>query len=155
MKRSIVFISLAVYFLSFNVIAGTRDMFHLCENSVTDQFQALSELEDFVNQHEGVTLSEMKATENALCVNINSRGIKGVMGALTMLSGDLPLGISGFTWGICLGVVGVAIVNFSTDDKEQRKKAATGCCLNTGVVVIIICVRAIYDIFVQPPSGFF
>mgnify|MGYP007051326105 FL=1 len=44
---------------------------------------------------------------------------------------DMPL-VSGFWWGCCLGVIGLAIVYFVTDhDKDQVRKALFGCLIAT------------------------
>lgn len=128
MKKSVLFAGLAACVLSFNAMAGSSEMFSLDENSVNAQFQGLTQLENFVNQHEGVTLSEMKATGNTLLTNLNPSDAKGILGTLTLLGGgDLPLGIPAFVWGLCFQVAGVAIVYFVTDDKSETMSAVWGC----------------------------
>ncbi len=53
---------------------------------------------------------------------------------------DSPLGIPGFWWGFCLGLVGILIVYLSMDEgadrKEQVKNALIGCVIWTGLWLI-------------------
>lgn len=52
-----------------------------------------------------------------------------------------PLGIPSFAWGFCCGLAGIVIVYVVYDDepdqKEEAKKAVTGCLVGTAVSLII------------------
>ena len=152
MKRSTVFMGLVVCFLSFNVMGGTAEIFHLYENAVKEQFQTLSVLENFVSEHEGVTLSEMKATGNALCVNLIPGDTKGIVGTLTMLKEDPLLGIPGFVWGLCCGFAGVIYVNVTVDDKSNKTGAFWGCVLNSCVAGVTYFSVIGYDLITSDPA---
>ncbi|MFZ1751284.1 MAG: hypothetical protein WAU01_13865 [Saprospiraceae bacterium] len=49
--------------------------------------------------------------------------------------GDVPLGIPGFLWGFCFGVIGMLVVYLVMDDgadrKKQVKQALYGCIVGT------------------------
>jgi hypothetical protein len=65
-----------------------------------------------------------------------------VKGALVAVAGadDLPLGIPGFWWGFCLGLIGIQLVYIlmedSPDRKEQTKKALIGALIWVGIWIV-------------------
>jgi hypothetical protein len=65
------------------------------------------------------------------------------LGVLSTLRGEPPLGIPSFAWGACFGVAGIAIVYFVSDDRDETKKAFTGCVVVQGVVVLIYIVYVV------------
>jgi Na+/proline symporter len=48
-----------------------------------------------------------------------------------------PLGIPSFWWGCIIGVWGIAVVYFVTEDKEETKQALKGCIIGTLVWVVL------------------
>ncbi len=129
---------LAAMFVLFtaSLKASTADLFAYNEQVITAQMTDLTELEKVVKQNEGVTLTELKTKHFA---NLNLNGVKesSVLGDLfAMRGGDLPLGIPAFVWGCVLGWVGILIVYFVTEDKQETLKALWGC-LAWGAVDVI------------------
>ena len=48
-----------------------------------------------------------------------------------------PLGIPSFWWGFCIGVWGIAVVYFVTEDRDETKLAFKGCVVGTLVYVVL------------------
>lgn len=116
----------------FASMAGNAEVFNLDEQEINAEFAQLSELEQFVNANEGITLSEISAA-NPLLANVgNAADILGILGTLS----DPPLGIPSILWGFCFGVVGIAVVYFVSDDREETKKAFIGCAIAGGIYIV-------------------
>ena len=108
-------------------------MFQVDAQELTADFAQLTELESFVNANEGITIDEINM-ENPMVQNVANAS--DVLGVLASLRGDVPLGIPSFVWGLCLSWVGVLIVYFVADDREETKNAFVGCAVSGGVVII-------------------
>lgn len=127
MKKSLLFLMI-LGLLAFCVRANTADLFQWDENLLTEKFQGLEQLENFVSQHEETTLSQMQADNNNLLINLHLNSTKNFYETLNLSGGEPPLGIPSFMWGCCLGWVGILIVSVTTDkDKAETKKALNGC----------------------------
>lgn len=137
MKKLILFASIMLVVCSTRAIAGDAQLFDLNEDQINAEFTELNELEKFVTEHEGITLSQLRESNNALALklNLSNKGIAGLM----MLE-DPPLGIPSFIWGFCLGAVGILITYLVSDDSEETKKSLIGCIVGgaTWVVVYLI-----------------
>lgn len=98
-------------------------------------FSELDDLESFLAQNEGVTYADLLATGSDLIANISDITAPMGQGAAS----DEPLlGIPAFWWGCVLGWVGLLLVYVLTDkDREQTRKALTGCLISTGVGVVL------------------
>lgn len=118
---------------STQAFAGTADLFDLNEEAIVAEFAELTELENFVADNEGFTLS-MLNEDNALTANL-SFDANNVLSSLSMF--EPPLGIPSFIWGFCLGWVGILVTYLVTDDKEETKKALIGCIVGALAGVII------------------
>ena len=123
---------LAVF--STQAIAGDARLFDLNEDQINAEFAELNELEVFVTKNDGITLSQLRESNNALALklNLSNNGIAGLM----MLE-EPPLGIPSFIWGFCLGWVGLLVTYLVTDDKEETKKALIGCLVGGATFVIL------------------
>lgn len=129
---------------SFSLSAGTimspshsldESVFGYDQNALESAFFELDELDNYLEQNEGLTYNDLQAAGNVLIA-----GISDISAPLGLPDGDdeLPLGIPAFWWGCILGWVGLLVVYLVTDkDKEQTKKALTGCLISTGVSVAI------------------
>lgn len=126
----------AILALTFNMGNATEnaDLFKVDDQEINAEFAQLNELEQFVEANEGLTLSEININ-NPLLQNLNNSS--DILGVLSTLRGEPPLGIPSFAWGACFGVVGIAIVYFVTDDREESKKALTGCVVVEGALLLI------------------
>ena len=154
MKKLLLLTCLVACTFSVKVMADNAQLFQLDQKSVSDKFQGLNNLENFVNQHNGITLSEMQANKEDGTGNMNYHaGEANNILSKVNLAWDPYLGIPSFWWGFgtscvgvatvfgCwLGVAGVALVYFMTDDTEETKKAVWGCLAGgaTGVAFYFI-----------------
>jgi hypothetical protein len=132
----------ALLALSFNLGNATEnaELFKVDDQEINAEFAQLNELEHFVEVNEGLTLSEIN-TNNPLLQNLNNSS--DILGVLSTLRGEPPLGIPSFAWGACFGVAGIAVVYFVADDREETKKAFTGCVVVYGVMTLIYVVYVI------------
>jgi hypothetical protein len=132
----------ALLALAFNIGNATEnaDLFKVDDQEINAEFAQLNELEQFVEANQGLTLSEIN-TNNPLVQNLNNSS--DILGVLSTLRGEPPLGIPSFAWGACFGVAGIAIVYFVSDDREETKKAFTGCVVVEGVVILIYVVYVV------------
>lgn len=126
----------ALFALAFIMGNATEnaDLFKVDDQEINAEFAQLNELEQFVEANEGLTLSEININ-NPLLQNLNNSS--DILGVLSTLRGEPPLGIPSFAWGACFGVIGIAIVYFVTDDREESKKALTGCVVVEGALLLI------------------
>lgn len=113
--------------------AGNSELFQVDEQEINAEFAQLNELESFVNANEGVTISDINA-ESPLLANVSTSN--DILGALSTLGGDPPLGIPSFLWGFCFSVTGIALVYFVADDRDETKKAFTGCAVSAGLYIL-------------------
>ena len=125
----------ALLALAFNMGNATEnaDLFKVDDQEINAEFAQLNELEQFVEANEGLTLSEIN-TNNPLVQNLNNSS--DILGVLSTLRGEPPLGIPSFAWGACFGVAGVAIVYFVSDDRDETKKAFKGCVIVEGALLV-------------------
>jgi hypothetical protein len=126
----------ALLALTFNLgnASENADLFKVDDQEINAEFAQLNELEQFVEANEGMTLSEIN-TSNPLVQNLNNSS--DILGVLSTLRGEPPLGIPSFAWGACFGVAGIAVVYFVADDREETKKAFTGCAIVEGAAILI------------------
>ena len=135
----------ALLALAFNMGNATEnaDLFKVDDQEINAEFAQLNELEQFVEANEGLTLSEIN-TNNPLVQNLNNSS--DILGVLSTLRGEPPLGIPSFAWGACFGVAGVAIVYFVSDDRDETKKAFKGCVIVEGSLLVIYLVLIVVGI---------
>jgi len=134
-KKIFTLLFAAISTMSF--ATGNAELFQVDVQELTADFAQLTELESFVNANEGITIDEINI-ENPLVQNVANAS--DVLGVLASLRGDSPLGIPSLVWGLCLSWVGVLIVYFVADDRDETKKAFTGCAINAGVYIIFFVV---------------
>jgi len=132
----------ALLALTFNLGNATEnsDLFKVDDQEINAEFAQLNELEQFVEANEGLTLSEIN-TNNPLVQNLNNSS--DILGVLSTLRGEPPLGIPSFAWGACFGVAGIAIVYFVSDDRDETRSALTGCVVVQGVAILIYIVYVV------------
>ena len=67
---------------------------------------------------------------------------------------DRPLGIPGFLWGFCFGVIGMLVVYLTMDEGEGRKKevknALYGCIVGTLIGYLIYALVLAANVSVDP-----
>lgn len=99
-------------------------------SSLEQEFSGLNALEQEVNNRQ-VTYSDLAAENNPLISNVKAGQDLGAALLGAGAPDDKALGIPGFLWGFCLGLVGILIVYLVIDNekakKAQGKKAIIGC----------------------------
>ncbi len=101
------------------------------EKSIDAEFEQLNKIEQYVKTNKGVTADDVKNTELAKDLKLDTNVTAAVAPE------ELPLGIPAFWWGCVLGVIGVILVYVLTDkDKEQTKKALIGALIWIAVWVL-------------------
>ncbi len=127
MKRLLLLTFATAMFIGLPLSADEPDIFSYDKNHVEAVMTDLDQLENYVFQNKGTSLTNMELNgtfENTNLVRVSPLNETG-------LYGELPLGIPSFWWGCVLGVAGLAIVYFIAEDAEETKKALYGCIAGT------------------------
>lgn len=110
-------------------------------SAMEQEFSGLNALEQEVDAR-NVTYNDLAAENSALLNNVTENQDLG--NALLGAGGkgdDNALGIPGFWWGFCLGLLGVLIVALTIDNdrakKEQIRKALMGCLIG-GITYVVL-----------------
>jgi hypothetical protein len=121
-------IKFILFYLFINVSnVFATDIFE--EVSTKSDFSELSKVEKFLETHESLTLADIKISNPELLANLEL--VESANPLLLNTNKDMPL-VGGFWWGCCLGVVGLALVYFITDNnKSQVRPALWGCLIFT------------------------
>ena len=128
-------LSSLIFVFNISLIADNTGLFQLDKNFITEKFKELNQIESFINQHDGITLSEMQASKNHLLAKLNLLDVSEINNQLGFADKP-PLGIPSFVWGCCLGPVGVAIVVVVCDDNHERGRVVAGCIVS----VVVYCI---------------
>ena len=134
MKKYLFFFA-CLFAASTVAFAENDDVLRYDEVQIQAEFGRLNALEKHVTTHEGITLEDVKAHQAQLTegIELETNAIASVMAA----TGEMPANIPPFWWGFCLGWVGLLLVYILTDnDRDQVKKAFTGCLISTGIIVL-------------------
>lgn len=116
----------SILFLMVSVMAWSNDEF--TTPALDQNFTKLNQLESYVNNHPGATIETLKSENNELIQNL---ALEESSISAANVAGDMPI-VGGFWWGCCLGVIGLLLVYFITDnDKDQVKSALWGCLIAT------------------------
>lgn len=131
---------LALVFMTFSIFSFAKvseDVFSIDKTEVEERFSNLSEIEEVVKQ-ESLDVHALEASHPTLLSDptFKLNTSFSVMGALATMD-DPPLGIPSFLWGMCLGLPGLAVVYFVTEDDEETKKALWGCLVSVAVYGIL------------------
>jgi hypothetical protein len=138
--KKVLFTALLALIFNLGNATENSDLFKVDDQEINAEFAQLNELEQFVEANEGLTLSEIN-TNNPLVQNLNNSS--DILGVLSTLRGEPPLGIPSFAWGACFGVAGIAIVYFVSDDRDETRSALTGCVVVQGVAILIYIVYVV------------
>jgi hypothetical protein len=120
--KKFVTMALAI-FISSAVFANSQEMFKIDETVMNTELQELYQLENYLVGKD-LTFSSLADEDYFLSKNIigTTNGLHTIMGL-----SEPPLGISSFLWGFCLGIPGIAIVYFVSEDSAETRKALWGC----------------------------
>lgn len=133
-----IFLTLLFFVLALGMQASVSDLFKIDDAALSEEFASLNQLEEIVVGHSDITFESLMAEHSDLMnsIHLQSDLINGLMGFYL----EPPLGIPSFVWGFCLGIAGIAVVYFVTEEKEETKKALWGCiagsALYTAVYVV-------------------
>ncbi len=133
MKKTLLTSVFVLFAAVAGVFAGNADLFSYDKNELNNEFAELNSLENYVKINEGLTLTSLVAENNPLVSGITMRNPF----APAIPFDEVPLGIPSFWWGCCIGVWGIAVVYFVTEDKEEVKKAIKGCVVGTLVGLVL------------------
>lgn len=129
------FLALFIAFSSLTTQAGNAELFTYDEQQLNQEFGTLNAVEDYVIQNEGATMADVKANTTLIAGDENPESFQGM--ASTLRGDGPPLGIPSFIWGCVLGWIGILIVYFIAEDRDETKKAFYGCLIGWGVGFII------------------
>ncbi len=134
--KKMLFVLIAVVAMNANLFASSyAEMASVDENYVENVFSDLNQLENYVVNHQGVTLNQLKLAGNTLVQNVQNSPV-GALGVLA-INGEPPLGIPSFLWGCVLGWVGILIVYLSTNgDKDEVQKSLIGCIVGSASAIL-------------------
>jgi len=125
MKKFLLFLLAVGIFATTQASTSNGELFTYNKKAVNTEFAELNAIENYVNQNDGITLSEMKSQNLDLATSISNFSFdsSAIIG---------PIGIPSFLWGCILGPVGVLIVYLIADDpKSEAKKAFWGCVIGS------------------------
>ncbi|MFB0948299.1 MAG: hypothetical protein ACJAVP_003572 [Spirosomataceae bacterium] len=136
-KLTIVF---ALFLTTFAALAVTPDSsFELDAATLEAEFSDLDKIESFIEKNDGVTLQELTAERADLLESV----ILMADTSTVFTTEEMPI-LGGFWWGCCLGIVGLALVYFITDnDRDEVKKALIGCVISS----LVIGLGGIFNVF--------
>lgn len=127
MKKALPIIAVLL-FSAFLTRAASAELFKIDEARIHTELAGLTELENYLADNAGLTLSGLIAEDNLIAGNVNASA--SLLSGLSALNGP-PLGIPAFAWGCCLGLPGIAVVYFVTEDRDQTRKALWGCVVGS------------------------
>ncbi len=127
MKKILLMAGILIAIGAGKATAGQGELFSYDAAVIENQMAQLDQLEAYLLDNPGTTLSQMTSESNPLVVSVGeSYGING----LTLLD-DKTLGIPGFIWGCCLNWVGILVVYLVGKDPQQTKQAIFGCIVGS------------------------
>lgn len=97
------------------------------EENIESEFAALDEIQNYLEANPEVDFATLEQENKDLLSGVN---LTNSTSSLTATD-QMPL-LPAFWWGCCLGIIGLALVYFITDnDRDQVKKALIGCVIST------------------------
>lgn len=110
------------------------------ESEFMAEFDELKNLEDFLELGDASYADVSEISEN-LVLNVNTASVLPFEAGTE--SGP-ALGIPSFLWGCVFGWVGLLVVYLITENKDETKKALTGCVVSgvVGIVIYVVVIAA-------------
>lgn len=109
-------------------------------NTIEQQFDGLNALEQVVNDR-NATYQELAAENNSLLNNMAAPQDLGSSLFGASAPDERVLGIPGFWWGFCLGLLGVILCYVAIEDsaakKREGKQALLGCIIWTVIWAVL------------------
>jgi hypothetical protein len=133
MKKTLLTSLFALIIAVSCVFAGNADLFSYDQDQLNNEFTELNMLENYVKINEGITLTSLINENHPLIAGISLSNPFNP----AIPFGEPPLGIPSFWWGCCIGVWGIAVVYFVTEDKDETKQALKGCVVGTLIGLVL------------------
>jgi cytochrome b len=121
--------------------SANTDLFATSETQIDEVFAPLDQLAEIVETNADADLNFVQVHFSTVASSVSL--MNELMSASRPMEDRPVAGISGYIWGACLGIAGVAIVYFLLDDASQayRKKETThavvGCVIATAVWTVL------------------
>ena len=127
MKKLLLIVCLLA-FISLRSSAGSSDLFSIDEDQIKSEMSELNQLEQFIEQNEGVTFTTLQSENNELIANVtNDYALVS-----SSLNPNNPMGtVPAFLWGFCLGPIGVIIAYFI--DEDNLLWSLVGCLVSSSI----------------------
>ena len=133
MKKTLLTSVIAFVIAVTGVFAGNADLFSYDKDQLNSEFANLDMLENYVKINEGITLTSLMNENHPLVAGISL--VNPFNPALPF--SEPPLGVPSFWWGCIFGVVGIAIVYFVTEDKDETMASFKGCVVGTLISIVL------------------
>jgi hypothetical protein len=141
MKKTLILICILIVAGVGKSVASHADLFRYDAVNIANQMAPLNQLEEYILENPGITLSQIAGSGNLLAsLVVDPNGINGFN-----RMNEKVLGIPGFLWGCTIGWVGILIVYLNGADPNEIKQATIGCIVETAVWVG--CYASIYLIY--------
>jgi len=127
MKTKLSFLFIFFFGMVISGFAAPVDLEYK-ETSIDNAFAKVENLEKYLAEHPEATIESIKKDHPELL-----EGYELITTTETNLltTKEMPI-VGGFWWGCCLGIVGLGLVYFITDnDHDEVKKALWGCIIST------------------------
>jgi hypothetical protein len=147
-KIKLLSITILLFSLTISKSVANLNDFDLDETKIENAFQSVAALEEVLLDNSLLDYSSVQLNFPTILASANQSN--QLAGALSLASGmeDSPaLGITGYIWGGCLGLIGILAVYLILDDSSKDfrqgevKKAAIGCAasavLYTGYIFLV------------------
>lgn len=127
-------------FLLFSTVLSFADakesqLFVSPDAEVAAEMSELTAIEIQLNKNPELQMEDIKSSGLGMAMGSN------LASSARLMPDEKALGIPSFIWGCGLGIAGVAVVYFVTEDTDQTKKALWGC-LASGAALTVLYVVA-------------
>jgi hypothetical protein len=127
MKTTKIILFFFALFLQAQVFASNVDFFNYDEEKIQNELKPLAELEQFIDQQNGVTDSQISSKMQSLNLSAAMMNTSNIVGI-----NYHPLGIPPFIWGCCLGPIGMLVVFLTNEGSSHATiRSFYGCAIST------------------------
>ncbi len=137
---------LAIFAISCGILslsASDAALFSYNRDRVNQELAGISNLEQYVQNNQGVNLSELP-NEFAAITNQLDRSFNPAED--TDEISNPVFGIPSFCWGFCFSVPGIILVHVITGNYDESQKAFKGCLIE---VILSVATYTVYIILVM------
>lgn len=136
MQKSICILIFLAGGLFLKAQANNYEYLKIDEKELNSNFAELQKFENFIEEHRGISLAEVKSNYPQALKRIDAHpGNFAGMKSTFRGGGETPLGIPPFIWGCVLGIIGLVIVAVIAEDRELTKQALYGCIVSTALSI--------------------